>query len=121
MAEQVLADRDNPEFKISLPKEIEEACFDVILIDAPPGYSYDLPGRVEASLWSVNHARRCAQETGRAVSIFLHDIHRHAEGLIIQNLFEEHERIGTMSGPAAQLAGFRISPWSDLDDTNQQP
>lgn len=67
---------ENP-FRLVLPKEVEANLWDVILVDAPAGYTWSSPGRVE----SIHAACRLARLSVRT-DVFIHDCQRPVEAIV---------------------------------------
>jgi len=64
---------DRPDLlSLALPAEVESRRWDVIIVDGPPGYADDLPGRMK----SIYAASRLVATGGR---VFVHDCERSAE------------------------------------------
>mmetsp|Transcript_46556 Transcript_46556/g.149497 ORF Transcript_46556/g.149497 Transcript_46556/m.149497 type:complete len:195 (+) Transcript_46556:194-778(+) len=76
---------------MSMPAALggENACFNVVLVDAPPGKDERSPGRQASSYWAARMAFRCARETGRPVKVFIHDVERALESEITAKMFVE--------------------------------
>ena len=63
---------------LSLPKQVQDECFDLVLLDGPPGFLETDPGRMEAAYYSLMTAKRCLfDQKLDAVYIFLHDANRY--------------------------------------------
>ncbi|MBF0463258.1 MAG: glycosyltransferase [Magnetococcales bacterium] len=65
----------NP-FRFKLPESCQDVSWDMILVDAPPGYGWELPGRME----SIHAAFLLAKER-RGVDVFIHDCNRKIENI----------------------------------------
>jgi hypothetical protein len=91
----------------TLPNEVVERCYDAILIDAPMGFQPLHPGRMEASFFAVQNARRClASGEKRAVYVFLHDVARHVERDIIEHYFSAYHQLFELPGKRGILIGW---------------
>ncbi|KAI9097170.1 hypothetical protein DFS34DRAFT_649981 [Phlyctochytrium arcticum] len=101
---------ENPTLLI-LPEVVEESCWDVVLVDAPQGYEDQQPGRMEATYWAVNMAKRCLRDGHlKSVYIFLHDVNRPVEEKIVERILkvEDGTFLGRMTGPFGDLVGVRF-------------
>ena len=61
-----------------LPADILDEAWDVVLVDAPPGYSSGLPGRLQP-LYTASVLARARQGDLRSRHIFVHDYQRQSE------------------------------------------
>ncbi|PSC70273.1 Tetratricopeptide TPR_2 repeat [Micractinium conductrix] len=65
---------------MEVPAAIEDACWDVILVDGPTGHIPGQPGRMESTFYAVSTARRCIKaKQVDDVIVFLHDAERPVE------------------------------------------
>lgn len=101
---------DNPYKSITLAPEVEDKCFDMILIDAPQGYNTGQPGRQEATWWSIQKALDCLRNGHpRDITIFLHDLERNAEQTLYKDWLAQYgEFVGTWQGPFGILGAVKI-------------
>ncbi|KAL0488706.1 hypothetical protein AKO1_015858 [Acrasis kona] len=97
---------------LKLPSTIQNACWDVVLVDAPQGYEDNHPGRMESTYWSVDMAERCIV-SGKldTVHVFLHDVNRPLEKRIMNELLLKKggAYLGIISGNLGDLVGFRFT------------
>ncbi|KAI8826140.1 uncharacterized protein EV422DRAFT_563955 [Fimicolochytrium jonesii] len=104
---------------LQLPEEVQNVCWDVILVDAPQGYQPDQPGRHEATHWSVQKAKDCLRANKLSeVHIFLHDVNRALENKIVDNILRAAggTDLGRINGVAGDLVAFRFTKASLVDD-----
>ncbi|PSC72079.1 glucuronoxylan 4-O-methyltransferase 1-like [Micractinium conductrix] len=95
---------------MEVPAAIEDACWDVILVDAPTGYKAGLPGRMESTFYAVSTARRCIEANEvEEVTIYLHDAQRPVEKQIIAELLtaDDIKPLGELPGKHGLLSGFK--------------
>lgn len=59
-------------------KLVENGPYDIIIVDGPPGYSENLPGRLLSVFWSVNFLSR------KNTILYIDDCNRKLESLCIQ-------------------------------------
>ncbi|GBG71883.1 hypothetical protein CBR_g10819 [Chara braunii] len=101
---------DNP-YVMEVPANMKNTCFNVVLVDGPPGFLNEHPGRMEASYWSLSMAKRCLMEKKLdVVHIFLHDVQRPLESAIMAKFFSPNSQfLGFIAGFYGELAGFRLT------------
>ncbi|NBO98915.1 MAG: hypothetical protein EBU90_02135 [Proteobacteria bacterium] len=64
--------------KVKCPQQlVENGPYDIIIIDGPPGYRYDLPGRLLPIYWSLSLSKA-------GTVIYIDDCNRNLETLCIQ-------------------------------------
>ncbi|MGD1808717.1 hypothetical protein ACP6PL_25220 [Dapis sp. BLCC M126] len=71
-----------------LPEEIVQTKWDLIFIDAPAGYSEELPGRMK----SIYIAAKLAFETG-STDVFVHDCDRQVENIYSSYFFHQENLV----------------------------
>lgn len=102
---------EHPRDTLTLPEGIEGECWDIVLVDAPPGYGKH-SGRHEATYWSVQMAKRCLKQGHpRDIVIFLHDVQRVVEETIFKKMLKTAGvELGKVLGVAGHLKAVKISP-----------
>ncbi|KAI9031394.1 hypothetical protein DFJ74DRAFT_702403 [Hyaloraphidium curvatum] len=99
--ETFLARPTHAHLAAALPKRITSRCFDVHLLDAPPGAMPQHFGRHELAAWTAHHAKECiGRGHPRDIIVFMHDITRIGERRAINDLL-----IGTGGEPQGELGG----------------
>lgn len=87
-----------------LPAEVDDREWDLIMIDAPRGFSPALPGRM-AAIWSAAVLARARRGPG-ATDVFLHDVDRKVEkAFAMEFLCKKY-----LVGGSGRLWHFRIPP-----------
>lgn len=106
-----VANPDPEGFRSRLPKRVSEVCWDVVLVDAPPGWAQHQPGRHEVISWVAHQARRCLEQ-GRSTNeivVFVHDVERPAEGEASRKFLTEGggaKEIGRIRATMGDLVGY---------------
>ena len=103
----------SPTHDFSIHTTVDAECFDVILIDAPKGYTDEQPGRMIPAYWSDKKASRCLHQENKATIVFLHDIERPAEQTIMKHCFSSENgwhHLGNVGGPFGALSGWALYP-----------
>ncbi|KMT07454.1 hypothetical protein BVRB_6g150730 [Beta vulgaris subsp. vulgaris] len=94
----------------NLPREVYEREWDVIMVDAPRGFSPEHPGRMAAIFSSAVMAR---QRKGQGnTHVFLHDVNRKVE----ETFAKEFLCIKNKVGGVGRLWHFEIPPIQHSDD-----
>lgn len=104
-----------PALRFCPHRQVEDTCWDVVLIDAPRGYSHKHPGRAEAAVWTAAMSARCQRSRAlRSTLVFLHDVDRPVEKLILQKVFTTAAwtRIGTVNTPGHDCGEMACKPLS---------
>ncbi|KAH7415006.1 hypothetical protein KP509_14G023000 [Ceratopteris richardii] len=86
----------------SLPEHLYQIKWDVIMIDAPRGYSEEFPGRMSAIYTSALMARAASRE--QSTDILLHDVDRPVESKYSEEFFCAKNRVEA----AGKLWHFQI-------------
>ncbi|KAI9002223.1 hypothetical protein DFJ74DRAFT_697106 [Hyaloraphidium curvatum] len=100
---------DASQLNAKLPEAVTSRCWDVVLIDAPPGiWGHDF-GRHEAAHWTAEHVLSCfARGDGeRDPVVFIHDLQRGSERDAFEQLILARgaEKLGELPGPGGLLGG----------------
>ncbi len=74
---------------LKLPKEVEDICWDVILVDSPTGYTRSCPGRMQ----SIYTASKLAKDN---TLIYVHDCDRKVEGLYTDAYLKVLRQVGNL-------------------------
>lgn len=99
----------NPSPDFHIDSTVDSECFDVILIDAPKGYTDEHPGRMIPAYWSDKKAKGCLQQENQVTVVFLHDIKRPGEQAIMKHCFLGNDgwhHLGIVEGPFGDLSGW---------------
>ncbi|NEO52709.1 MAG: hypothetical protein F6K54_06225 [Okeania sp. SIO3B5] len=88
-----------------LPDEIVETKWDVIFVDAPAGYSEEMPGRMK----SIYIAAKLAFEA-RSTDVFVHDCHRQVENIYSSYFFHQKNLVTEIR----RLRHYKIIGGEDL-------
>ncbi|XP_057529588.1 probable methyltransferase At1g27930 [Amaranthus tricolor] len=94
----------------SLPEEVYEREWDVIMIDAPRGYGPDHPGRMAAVFSAAVMARQRKRDGN--THVFLHDVDRKVEEMFAKEFLCMKYKVGG----AGKLWHFEIPPVRDFDN-----
>ncbi|XP_058214917.1 glucuronoxylan 4-O-methyltransferase 1-like isoform X2 [Rhododendron vialii] len=86
----------------SLPSEVYETKWDLIMVDAPTGYHEEAPGRMSAIYTAGMMARN--REEGGETDVFVHDVNREVEDKFSRAFLCE----GYMKKQQGRLRHFRI-------------
>lgn len=106
---------------MDMPQEVDSQCFDVVLIDGPPGTGdAGEPARLESSYYALENARRCILERELdEVLLLLHDSQRPMEQRVVRELLlapditgeTAVQTLGTIRDAGmGDLAAFRVLP-----------
>lgn len=86
----------------SLPSEVYETKWDLIMVDAPTGYHEEAPGRMSAIYTAGMMARN--REEGGETDVFVHDVNREVEDKFSRAFLCD----GYMKKQEGRLRHFRI-------------
>lgn len=89
--------QEPPPSVLRLPSEVESRRWDVILVDAPAGFSDHTPGR----MLSIAAARHLAAP---AASVFIHDCDREIEAIFADNHFSD----AVLQRPSGRLRHYKV-------------
>lgn len=103
---------DNP-FMMEVNKDVDSECFDVILIDAPMGFSPSSPGRMIPAYYAQQRASECVlqEERKNIVFVFMHDMNRKGEQEIAGVYFKERDGWIPL-GQVTDGQGRKLNGWA---------
>ena len=96
------------------PPDLAAIAWDVILVDAPPGYQPTDPGRAVAIHWASELA-------GRGTHVFVDDYERPLEERFATALLKDRRDTATCVVPASEAASYRKLFWSMGHPTGGAP
>ncbi|KAL9229367.1 hypothetical protein vseg_004841 [Gypsophila vaccaria] len=105
--------KDCPLALESLPKEVYETEWDVIMIDAPMGWRDDNPGRM-AAIYSIAVMARARKRAGNT-HVYLHDVERGVEKKFANEFLCDKYKVGGVG----KLWHFEIPPSRDGVDSSK--
>lgn len=92
-------------FSMVLPEEIVQTKWDVIFVNAPAGYSEEMPGRMK----SIYIAAKLAFEA-RSTDVFVHDCHRQVENIYSSYFFHQENLVTEIR----RLRHYKVTSKEDL-------
>jgi len=104
-AERLLSEYDSGtnNLKLDLPQDIFTTDWDIIICDAPEGYSDDKPCRMKSIYETYNLSNRNPN-----IDVVFHDVQRRIETLYTEYFFSDYELINTIDdGTTPVLKHFR--------------
>ena len=87
---------------MTLPEQIEEEAWDVILVDAPQGTGDQTPGRMK----SIYLASRLVKNLG---DVFVHDCHREVEDVYSTTFIKKENLVTEIKSPSGFLRHYHVT------------